>query len=151
MKKILISLVLVMFFGLLMTGCGGDKKKATTEAKTETKTEAVSKKETKTAANTDYTKMTPDLENGKKVYSKACIACHFTGVSNAPALKADKYKKEDWAPRAAKGINVLMKSAINGVPGTAMTAKGTCTDCTEKDLFDAIHYMYNEAKTPVTK
>ena len=154
MKKVLLSLALVMFFGLLMTSCGGDKKKSTTEssAKAETQTaQAAKKEEAKQTANTDYTKWKPDLTNGKKVYADKCIACHLTGVSNAPALKPDKYKKEDWQKRADKGINALMQSAIHGVPGTAMTAKGTCTECTEKDLFDAIHYMYNEAKTPVTK
>jgi len=147
---------MVLFFGMLMTSCGGDKKASTTETKTtETKTtevkkeEPAAKEEAKTEEMKDFTKFTADLANGKKVYSKTCIACHFTGVSGAPALKEGKYKLEDWQKRADLGINTLMHSAINGKPGTAMTAKGTCSDCSEQDLFDAIHYMYGEAKATI--
>jgi len=144
---------MVLFLGMLMTSCGGDKKATTTETKTtevkKEETKPAAKEEAKTAETKDFTKFTANLENGKKVYSKACIACHFTGVSGAPALKPDKYKLEDWQKRADMGINALMHSAINGKPGTAMTAKGTCADCTEQDLFDAIHYMYGEAKANI--
>ena len=151
MKKLLLSFTLVLFFGMLMTSCGGDKKAATTEnTKTEVKTEeTATKEEAKPAETKDFTKFTANLENGKKVYAKTCIACHLMGVSGAPALKPEKYKLEDWQKRADLGINLLMKHAINGKPGTAMTAKGTCTDCTEQDLFDAIHYMYGEAKATI--
>lgn len=150
MKKLLLSFTVLLFMGILMTSCGGDKKAASTETKTtETKKEEVKKEEPAAAEQKDFTKFTANLENGKKVYSKACIACHLMGVSGAPALKPEKYKLEDWQKRADLGINTLMKSAINGKPGTAMTAKGTCADCTEQDLFDAIHYMYGEAKAKI--
>ncbi len=151
MKKLLLSFTLVLFFGMLLTSCGGDKKAASTETTTseEVKKEEPAKEETKVAETKDFTKFTANLENGKKVYAKTCIACHLMGVSGAPALKPEKYKLEDWQSRADLGINTLMHSAINGKPGTAMTAKGTCSDCTEQDLFDAIHYMYGEAKAKI--
>ncbi len=150
MKKLLLSLTLVLFFGLLMTSCGGDKKAESTETKTtEVKKEEPAKEVAKPAETKDFTKFTANMENGKKVYAKACIACHLMGVSGAPALNPKKYKLEDWQKRADLGINTLMKSAIEGKPGTAMTAKGTCADCSEQDLFDAVQYMYAEAKAKI--
>ena len=148
MKKILLSLTMVAFFGLLMTSCGGDKKASkTNETKAEGKKETT-KAEGKTAS-VDVSKMKANLENGKKVYSKACIACHFTGVSGAPALKADKYNKEDWQKRADKGMATLLEHSIKGFNNNLMPPKGTCMDCSEQDLFDAISYMYNEAKATI--
>jgi len=149
MKKILLSLTMVAFFGMLMTSCGGDKKASTSnETKAEVKKEATTKAEAKTEA-IDVSKMTANLENGKKVYSKACIACHFTGVSGAPALKADKYKLEDWQKRADKGMATLLEHSIKGFNNNLMPPKGTCMDCSTQDLFDAISYMYNEAKATI--
>ncbi len=149
MKKILLSLTMVAFFGLLMTSCGGDKKASkSNETKAEVKKEEAPKAEAKTAS-VDVSKMTANLENGKKVYSKACIACHFTGVSGAPALKADKYNKEDWQKRADKGMATLLEHSIKGFNNNLMPPKGTCMDCSEQDLFDAISYMYNEAKATI--
>ena len=147
MKKILFSLTLVAFFGILMTSCGGDKKAATTDAKEEVKKEEAPK--TEEVATADYTKMTANLENGKKIYDKSCIACHFTGVSGAPALKDDKYKVEEWQVRADKGIAELMKNSIAGFNNNLMPPKGTCMDCSDQDMFDAIHYMYGEAKVTI--
>ncbi|HHH53301.1 MAG TPA: cytochrome c5 family protein [Bacteroidetes bacterium] len=157
MKKILLSLTLVLFFGMLMTSCGGDKKATTTETNTTevkkeepaAKEETAVKEEAKTAETKDFTKFTANLENGKKVYAKTCMTCHLMGVSGAPALHESKYKLEEWQSRADLGINYLMNHALHGKPGTAMVAKGTCADCTEQDLFDAVNYMYGEAKAKI--
>jgi len=150
MKKILLSLTMVAFFGILMTSCGGDKKAATNDTKAaEVKKEEVKKAETAKEATVDVSKMTANLENGKKIYSKACIACHFTGVSGAPALKADKYNKEDWQKRADKGMATLLEHSIKGFNNNLMPPKGTCMDCSEQDMFDAISYMYGEAKATI--
>ncbi len=141
---------MVAFFGLLMTSCGGDKKASkTNETKAEVKKEEAPKAEEAKTAAIDVSKMTANLENGKKVYSKACIACHFTGVSGAPALKADKYNKEDWQKRADKGMATLLDHSIKGFNNNLMPPKGTCMDCSNQDLFDAISYMYNEAKATI--
>jgi len=150
MKKILLSLTMVAFFGMLMTSCGGDKKASTSnETKAvEVKKEEAPKAEAKTEA-IDVSKMTANLENGKKIYSKACIACHFTGVSGAPALKADKYKLEDWQKRADKGMATLLDHSIKGFNNNLMPPKGTCMDCSTQDMFDAISYMYTEAKATI--
>jgi len=150
MKKILLSLTMVAFFGMLLTSCGGDKKAATNETKAvEVKKEEAPKAEEAKTAVADVSKMTANLENGKKIYSKACIACHFTGVSGAPALKADKYNKEDWQKRADQGMAMLFEHSIKGFNNNLMPPKGTCMDCSDQDMFDAISYMYSEAKVTI--
>ncbi|MBK7094328.1 MAG: cytochrome c5 family protein [Saprospiraceae bacterium] len=146
MKKIIFYALMLSVFAFAISACGGKKEAPANEVKTETTTTPA---ETATAA-VDYTKWTPNFENGKKIYAKTCMTCHFAGVTGAPALQPEKYKLEDWQKRADMGINVLMTHAINGytnpVTKNLMPVKGTCVTCTEQDLFDAINYMYREAK-----
>ncbi|MEZ4909142.1 MAG: c-type cytochrome [Saprospiraceae bacterium] len=145
MKKTIFYAFVLFAFSFVIMSCGG-KKAETTETKTEEA--AAPATETATAA-VDWKTQKFDLENGKAVYAKVCMTCHLMGVSNAPALDPSKYKLEDWQKRADLGIDSLMHSALNGKPGTAMVARGTCPDCTDQDLFDAIHYMYNEAHAEI--
>ena len=87
--------------------------------------------------------MTADLANGEVVYNKACIACHMSGVAGAAALS----DTPRWEENASKGLIALTKSAMEGYTGKygVMPEKGTCMDCTEQDMYDAISYMMNEA------
>jgi cytochrome c5 len=113
----------------LALGCGGGEKPA------ETATPEVT-----AAAGPAFP---VNLENGKRVYDKACFACHMTGVSGAAPL-TDKVR---WEAQAAKGMPTLHKHVIEGFTGTfgTLPAKGTCMDCTDQDLYDAIHYMLGQA------
>lgn len=72
---------------------------------------------------------------GDQVYNQFCFACHATGVSGAPAYG----KADQWGPRAAKGMDELLKSSINGL--NAMPAKGTCMNCSDDDIKAGIQYM----------
>ena len=88
--------------------------------------------------------ITADLGNGKVVYDKVCLACHLTGVAGAAKI-SDKAR---WAEVAPKGMNELQKSVINGIPEGkygVMLERGSCTDCSDKDLYDAVAYILNEA------
>lgn len=80
--------------------------------------------------------------SGEAVYKKSCVSCHGTGAANAPKL-ADTAA---WAPRIEKGMDALYASALNGVPGTAMMAKGTCGSCSEEELQAAVDYMVEQSK-----
>jgi cytochrome c5 len=80
--------------------------------------------------------------DGQAVYNKACIACHASGAANAPKLG----DKAAWAPRIAKGMDALYASSQNGVPGTAMMAKGTCAACTDDELKAAVDFMVSQSK-----
>ncbi|HKJ76527.1 MAG TPA: c-type cytochrome [Gammaproteobacteria bacterium] len=83
-----------------------------------------------------------DGRSGKQVYNSTCVACHGTGASGAPKLG----EKKAWAPRIEKGMDALMESAMNGVPGTAMMAKGTCNDCTKQEMQAAVEYMVEQSQ-----
>lgn len=83
-----------------------------------------------------------DGRTGEQVYNSTCVACHGTGASGAPKLGDAKA----WAPRIEKGMDALMDSAMNGVPGTAMMAKGTCNDCSEQEMRRAVEYMVEKSK-----
>ncbi len=84
----------------------------------------------------------PAAMSGEQVYQKSCVSCHGTGAANAPKF-ADKAA---WEPRIAKGMDALYASAMNGVPGTAMMAKGTCGTCSEDEIKAAVDYMVSKAR-----
>jgi len=77
--------------------------------------------------------------DGKAVYEKNCVACHATGVANAPKFG----DKAAWAPRAATGKDALLASVVKGkgaMPPKAGTTLG------DDDLKAAIDYMVGAAK-----
>ena len=118
MRKILALSLAVIFGIVLFTSCGG--------------------------GGTKSAKLVGNAENGKDVYDRVCIACHMTGVAGAAALD----NKERWEENAAMGMKALHLAVINGVPDGkygVMAERGSCTDCSDQDLYDAIVYMLGEA------
>ena len=77
---------------------------------------------------------------GEQVYKNSCAGCHNTGAAKAPKL-GDAVA---WAPRKAKGVQALYTSAMQGVAGTAMMAKGTCSSCSDAELKSAVDYMLSK-------
>ena len=75
--------------------------------------------------------------SGEDVYNAACMACHSTGAAGAPKLG----DATAWAERIARGNDALYDSAINGVPGTGMMAKGGCVNCSDNETMAAVDYM----------
>jgi len=51
--------------------------------------------------------------DGGKIYNSVCVACHGVAGIGAPVFG----NAEDWAPRIAKGKDVLYGHAINGFTG----------------------------------
>ena len=70
------------------------------------------------------------------VYNTYCVACHASGVGNAPIVG----DVAGWAPRIEKGIETLYESGVNGL-GALMPAKGTCGSCSDEDIFATVDYM----------
>jgi len=135
MKKVFLFIFLLAAGSFILTGCGDSGNKKSGEATTsKVEKKAVKKQEKAFTAN---------LENGKAVYGKVCIACHMTGVAGAPALK----DKARWEEIAQKDMKMLHHDAINGFTGEhgVMPPKGTCTDCSDQDLYDAVAYMLKTA------
>ena len=73
---------------------------------------------------------------GKQTYEAYCFSCHAVGLSGAPKLG----DVEAWAPRIAKGIDLLLAATIEGVP-PAMPARGICSSCSDEELRQSIEYM----------
>ena len=133
MKRIVMIMV-VLSLGLMLIQCGGGKDdqpaaKAAAPAETKTMNEAA----------TSSIQMTYDLANGEAVYKKFCFACHDPGIAGA-AKHADQ---ERWAESAGKGIPTLVKHVMEGYQGKygMLPAKGTCMDCSDQDIIDAVHYQ----------
>ena len=78
--------------------------------------------------------------DGKAVYEKTCVACHATGVANAPKLG----DKAAWAPRAATGNAALLASVKTGKG--AMPPKAGAADLKDDDITAAIDFMLSSVK-----
>lgn len=78
--------------------------------------------------------------DGKSVYDSTCVACHATGVANAPKFG----DKAAWAPRVATGVDALVKSVVTGKG--AMPPKAGNAALAEGDIKAAVQYMVGAAK-----
>lgn len=77
---------------------------------------------------------------GKATYEQYCHVCHRDGVAGAPKFR----DVADWKPRMdKKNLDELIASSIKGL--NAMPPKGTCMDCSDEDMKNAIQYMMPKA------
>ena len=72
--------------------------------------------------------------DGKMIYDAVCMACHATGVADAPKLEAAA-----WTDRMAGGVDALVTSSINGKG--AMPPRGGRADLSDAQLKATIEYM----------
>jgi cytochrome c5 len=82
----------------------------------------------------------PAAADGKQVFDTTCMACHATGVANAPKLG----DKAAWAPRLAQGEDALVQSALKGKG--AMPPKGGNTSLSDAQVRAAVEFMLSQAK-----
>lgn len=115
---------MVMALVLAMFGCGDSTGGASQTKAGEDEAMAVVAAPTKPA------------HPGKEIYENYCFSCHLTGLSGAPILG----DAQAWAPRIAKGAELLLQSTVEGM-GTTMPARGMCFDCSDQDLAAAVDYM----------
>lgn len=82
--------------------------------------------------------------SGSAVFHSVCFVCHATGAAGAPKVG----DKAAWKPRIAKGINTLWQHAIHGFSsnGLSMPPRGTCGNCSDQELKNAIEYMISQSK-----
>ena len=78
--------------------------------------------------------------SGEQVYNQFCFACHATGVSDAPILG----DASSWGERLDKSMDELMVSTLDGI--NAMPPKGTCMNCSDDELADAVTYMLEQSQ-----
>ena len=77
--------------------------------------------------------------SGEQMFQAACNGCHGSGALGAPKVGDNAA----WAPRLAKGLSGLLKSATGGL--RSMPVKGGVADATEAELARAIVYMGNKS------
>jgi cytochrome c5 len=78
--------------------------------------------------------------SAEDIYNASCMACHLTGVTNAPIFG----NVEQWAPRIATGMDALYASVFNGIEVDGvltMPVNGLCLDCSEDELRATVDYM----------
>lgn len=107
---------------------------ASTEAKPEEKAQAPAE-EAKPEAKAEASVAV----DGQKVFETSCKMCHGGTIPGAPAVG----KKDDWAPRIAKGKETLHKHAIEGF--NAMPAKGGNAGLSDDEVKAAVDYMANQS------
>jgi len=83
MRKLLSLLLIVLFGSMLLSSCGDSKPK----------------------------ELKANLENGKVIYNKSCIACHMTGVAGAAALT----NKARWDVIATKASKYFINSQLKAI------------------------------------
>jgi cytochrome c5 len=83
-------------------------------------------------------------KDGNQLFEQACKACHGPGLAGAP--KAGDHAA--WAPRIAKGKNVLYDHALKGFTGSAgmMPAKGGRADVPDELVKQAVDHMVDMGK-----
>jgi len=86
----------------------------------------------------------PAPKNGTELFEQTCSACHAQGIAGAPRAG----DKAAWAPRIAKGKNLLYEHAIQGFTGSAgvMPAKGGRTDASDDLVKQAVDRMVQMAQ-----
>ena len=139
-------ILVVMISSLLAVACGksdegadvANTSKDASVAQSTTVTETPTRQSvTAPETDTQVSGQTEIAASGEAVYKRACVGCHMTGAAGAPMLG----DASAWESRIAKGSTALVQSAINGVPGTAMTARGNCGACSDNDIKAAVEYM----------
>jgi len=86
----------------------------------------------------------PVPKNGDELFEQACKACHGPGIGGAP--KAGDHAA--WAPRIAKGKDVLYDHALKGFTGSAgmMPPKGGRVDVSDDLVKQAVDHMVEMGK-----
>ena len=73
--------------------------------------------------------------SGEEIYRVYCGSCHGGGWQSAPVA----YDAHEWEQRMEKGFDAMLAIAKKGL--NAMPPMGTCMDCTDAELADAIKEM----------
>jgi cytochrome c5 len=79
-------------------------------------------------------------KTGKEIWDGTCSACHGTGVLGAPKMG----DKAAWAPRIAKGMDMLKTHALHGF--NQMPAHGGNMALSDEDVVKALEYMVGQSQ-----
>ncbi len=84
------------------------------------------------------------MADGEATYKKTCFACHDFGSAGAPTVGDNAA----WAPRIAKGMDMLKQHAREGFKGDTgfMPAKGGNSALADADVDAAVEYMISKSQ-----
>lgn len=111
------------FLTLLLFGCGGEGESASGDTP---------------SAPEVFDPMALEISDAhlikaREAWMATCVGCHLTGLGGAPKIG----DKAAWAPRIAKGKEVLYDHAINGFTGPQlheMPPKGGYSHLTDEEV-----------------
>jgi cytochrome c5 len=81
-------------------------------------------------------------ETVEKLYMDRCAICHLPGINGAPQVG----DRNEWARRVSAGLRFVYRSALDGMPNTAMLAKGGHDDLSEAEVRAVVDYMIAAAR-----
>jgi cytochrome c5 len=82
---------------------------------------------------------------GEAVYRTRCALCHDSGATQAPRVG----QPNDWRHRLEKGRAGLLRSAIEGVPSTAMLPRAGFPELSDADVAAAVDHMLSTLNVAV--
>jgi cytochrome c5 len=77
-------------------------------------------------------------------YARLCTMCHLPGAHGAPQVG----DRDDWTQRLRPGLNTVYRNAIEGIPNTAMMAKGGHTELSDTEIRAIVDYMIAASAVP---
>lgn len=77
------------------------------------------------------------LRTSEQIVDTVCSKCHKDGVNSAPKIG----DRAAWIPRLSKGLDALVKSAVNGYG--PMPSRGSAADLSDVEIRGAVIYMFN--------
>lgn len=98
-----------------------------------------------TTENTATIEAPAAQKSGEEIYNTACTACHGMGVMGAPKFGDNAA----WAPRIAKGVDVVLKSALNGL--NTMPPRGGNPSLSDEDIKKTVEYMLASVQIKTTE
>jgi cytochrome c5 len=78
----------------------------------------------------------------QELYVDRCAMCHLPGIAGAPKVG----DQAEWARRVRAGMNQLYRNALEGMPNTAMMAKGGHTDLGDGEFRAIVDLMLAAAR-----
>ena len=84
----------------------------------------------------------PAERSGKEVADAQCSKCHLDGKGGAPKIG----DRDAWTQRLKKGLDNTVREAIKGHGG--MPARGDKADLTDREVRNAILYMFYPGSAP---
>lgn len=77
-------------------------------------------------------------------YVALCATCHLPGIHGAPKVG----DREDWTRRLRAGRNMVYRNAIEGIPNTAMLARGGHAEQSDAAIRAIVDYMIAASALP---